>query len=269
MPPGEAAFVKLYHWDGAVWTPLPTTLMSSSYYNEATAPLHGPGLYVLMSSLELPLHNQGWNLFSYPVQATRPVTQALQSIADVYTMVYGYVSSDTVDPWKLYAQDVPDYVNQLRTLEFGGVYWISVTQAITLNLKGATSVVPAHTSVMGYPPATYYGPITAGADFTPTVGMKITAWIADHLCGQGQTQAIAGEIVYTLDVFAAGPENGGLCGVPGKPVRFHITPWATYVGSDVTWMQTQGIWQNDSVHYLPLSPAEKTTFRVYLPLILR
>ena len=53
VPAGEEDFLALYHWTGSAWTKLPT--LRHPAYNEVTAPAQGPGLYVLMSSLEIPL----------------------------------------------------------------------------------------------------------------------------------------------------------------------------------------------------------------------
>ena len=63
---------------------------------------------------------------------TRPVTDALISIVGFYTTVYSYRPADAQDPWKLYDVTVPDWVNDLRTLEFGRGYWINVSKPITL-----------------------------------------------------------------------------------------------------------------------------------------
>ena len=76
--------------------------------NYASARLQGPGLYALMTSIEIPLQ-PGWNLIGYPVQtagvptATRPISDVLASISGDYSVVYGYDATDTRDPWKLYA----------------------------------------------------------------------------------------------------------------------------------------------------------------------
>jgi len=53
VPPGEENFLALYYWTGSTWAKLPT--LRHPGYNEVTAPAQGPGLYVLMSSLEIPL----------------------------------------------------------------------------------------------------------------------------------------------------------------------------------------------------------------------
>jgi hypothetical protein len=256
---GEEDWLRLHFWDGVSWQQLPTSL--DTYHNNASAPTQGEGLYVLMSSLEIPLYGPGWNNFAYPVQGTRPVTEALLSISGYYTTVYGYDATDTTDPWKVYDVTVPDWVNDLSVLEFGHGYWINVSEAITLYLKGAS--VPSalagsvSQSTQG-PPATYYGLVEAGGDFTPTAGLPVTARVDGHLCGQGQTIEVSGEVVYSINVFADGPGGAPGCGAPGREVTFEI-------GSQV--MEPTVTWDNSRVWELALSPAFQ--YRVYLPLVLR
>ncbi len=60
----------------------------------ASTPTQGPGVYALMSSIEITIDGPGWNLFAYPVAANRPVTDALISITGYYTTVYGYKPAD-------------------------------------------------------------------------------------------------------------------------------------------------------------------------------
>jgi len=259
VPPGEEPGLLIYFWGGASWQRLPTTL--DSYHNSASAPVPGPGLYALMSSVAVPLYNAGWNLFPYPVQATRPVTEALASIDGYYTTVYSYVGTDTTDPWKVYDVDAPTWVDDLHTLEYGRAYWIRATEPITVLLKGGTAptmAAQATTAGIPIPPATYYGEVQAGAGFTPAAGMQVYVWVNDTLCGQAQTRAIGGQIVYVVDVPA---DDGGAsagCGVPGRVVRFQI---------ETQHMATTAVWSNDRPQALALSPDPQS--RLYLPLIAR
>jgi hypothetical protein len=259
VPPGEEDWLRVHFWDGVSWQQLSTSL--DTYHNNASAPTQGEGLYVLMCSLEIPLYGPGWNLFAYPVQGTRPVTQALLSISGYYTTVYGYDATDTTDPWKVYDVTVPDWVNDLNVLEFSHGYWINVSEAITLCLRGASAPsAPAGSSPqsMQGPPATYYGLVEAGEGFAPTAGLPVLAQVDGHLCGQGQTMEVSGEVVYSVNVFADGPGGAAGCGAPGRDVRFQV---------DSQVMEPAAAWDNGRVWELTLSPAFQ--YRVYLPLVLR
>jgi hypothetical protein len=210
-----------------------------------------------MSSLEIPLYARGWNLFAYPVQATQPVTKALLSISKYYTTVYGYDATDEDDPWKVYDKSLgagDQYVNQLENLEFGKGYWISVTQAITLQIRGTPditrAVTLAATGGMGSPPATYYGPVQASENMT------VSAWVDGHFCGRGQTLEVNGEIVYSIDVWAEGPADNSGCGAQGRTVTFQV-------GDQV--MLPSATWDNSRLWKLDLVSG----YRVYLPLVIK
>ena len=119
------------------WRALSTTRDADS--DLVSAATQGEGLYVILSSIDIPLH-QGWNDVSYPVAESRPVSVALASIAGKYTSVCAYRSEDVSNPWHCYGSGTPpfgdNWINDLTTLEFGS-YWIYATQAVTLSLEGA------------------------------------------------------------------------------------------------------------------------------------
>jgi hypothetical protein len=192
------------------------------------------------------------------------VTEALLSISGYYTTVYGYDVTDDTDPWKVYDVTVPEWVNDLHELEFGQGYWINVSEAITLFLKGSSDsifqrvhwVVQAIVSHLQSPPATYYGWVLPSPDFTPLPGMVVTAWIDSNLCGQSQTLEVDGRVAYSVNVSADGPGDAVGCGAPERRVTFKI-------GRQVMVLVTQ--WDNSRVWRLPLSSG----FRVYLPLTIK
>jgi hypothetical protein len=264
VPPGEERFLSLYYWDGGGWEKLPTRL--NPEYNEASAPTQGLGLYALMSSLEIPLYQAGWNLFAYPVAGTRPVAEALRSIEGYYNTVYGYAVADTTDPWKVYGWGVPDWVNDLQTLHFGQGYWINVTEPLTLYLKGGTDPETNSVSSLPQPPATYYGAVLAGPGFTPSIGLPVTAWVGSHLCGQARTQmqALDGQtrLVYAIDILAEDWDRASGCGAPGRWITFEV-------GGQP--MATDAVWNNDQVTRwdLGLDPSVNLGHRLHLPLILK
>jgi hypothetical protein len=254
VPSGEEDWLRVYFWDGGAWHKLPTTL--DTYYNMASAEVQGEGLYVLMSSLEIPLNSPGWNLFAYPVEEARGVTEALLSISGYYTTVYGYKGTRP-DPWEVYGVGAPAWVNDLHELEFGHGYWINVSDALTLYLKGGSGSLVMSGSAFPYPPATYYGQVMAGDGLEPTAGMTVTAWVAGTLCGQGVLTDIAGyDVAYVVDVMAEDWDEYAGCGAPGREVTFRVD------GYD---MAPSVIWSNDRLWELTLTPVS----RVYLPLIIK
>jgi subtilisin-like proprotein convertase family protein len=254
VPPGEESFLQVYYYQesNGQWTPLTTQLDTQG--DAAIAPMQNAGLYALMSSFNIPLAGAGWNLFAYPVQATRPVSTALLSISGYYTTVYGFVVTDTVNPWRVYDVQAASqgYVNDLDVLEFGKGYWIKVSQALVLKLKGAGMSLSVETnSAFALPPATYYGTVQGA-----TAGQTITAWVGSTPCGQGITKLYQAQTVYVIKVWADGPDTSG-CGRVGQQVTFKL-------GS-----QSMGttLWNNDQAYEVPLAPL--ASFDVYLPFLQR
>ena len=238
-PPGEEAWLRVYYRGplSTTWGILPTRL--DLYHNTASAPAQGVGLYALMSSLEIPLPDLGWNLFAYPVNATRAVTEALQSIEGDYGILYGYDGSDTLDPWKGFNPSVPGWANNdLHYLEFGHGYWISVTHPITLYLKGA-SLRPE--GIGGYPPATFYGTLQPFYGWTPAPDMLVTAAIDGKQCGQARTKLVEGLVRFVIDVLADGWGSAAGCGAPGETITFYVDGrqmWQTAVWDNNHWWET-------------------------------
>ena len=147
VPEGYEQDLQLYFSpdEGGTWTRLNTRLDMKE--NQATASAEQSGIYVLAASLDIPLVATGWNLFGYPVPETRPVSEALRSIAGHYTTVVGFDPEDAGDPWKIYDSAAPAFANDLRELRYGDGYWINVSEPITLQLKVASEVNPATPSL--------------------------------------------------------------------------------------------------------------------------
>ena len=251
----EESDLTLYYWDGSAWLALETVL--DTYYNLASAPSQGAGIYALLASMEISLYGPGWNLISYPVRETRPVTEALLSISGVYTTVYGYESEDSVDPWRVYDVTVPPYVNSLEMLTFGKGYWINVSESITLYMQSSASALTFDNPVPT-PPATFYGVVQSGASFTPTAGMPVQAWVGGNRCGQGWTQALGDDIVYVVDVWAEDAANAVGCGLTGRQVTFEVD--SVVMGPQMPWDIRQ-LWE------VTLSPTQQQ--HLYLPVVLR
>jgi hypothetical protein len=249
--------LKLYHWDGTQWHPLPTEL--NLEFNEASAAIEEFGLYALMSSIPIPLNQTGWNLVSYPVQGTRPISEALASLYDeptdsyAYGLAYGYHNG----VWQVYAPPgVPSWVNDLTEMHFAQGYWISATKVVTWFVKGADAVQNRAVDNSLAPPATYYGQVLPAEGVTPTAGMLVQAWVAGVACGTSQTQEIAGQIVYSIKVLAAGP-GADTCGSPGQTVSF------TVAGAVI---ETTAAWQHNYIQALNLDLAVLPK-RLYLPVV--
>lgn len=243
VPPGEEPGLEIYFWNSAAqrWEVLPTTVNMAQ--NNASARLHGPGLYALMSSIKLSLQ-KGWNQISYPVRESRPVRDALRSIDGFYTTLY------TIDPnhpgkWLIFDISQPDNLNTLRNLEPGRGYLIYVTKDVNLRLKGpiGVSAQALHKEVVPNPPTTYYGKLYSSSNFTPTAGMLVIARINGNTCGRGITQIVGEQVMYSVIVDADHPDARG-CGLPGYIVRFQVA------SQD---MATTALW-GGLPQDLPLSP---------------
>ncbi|MFQ5613193.1 MAG: choice-of-anchor Q domain-containing protein [Anaerolineae bacterium] len=267
VPPGQEQWLKVYYLNegqpGAGWRLLTTTV--SLTYNVASTLAQGEGLYALMSSIEIPLTEEGWNLISYPVQETRPVSQALLSIAGAYNTVYGHVESDTADPWKVYAVDAPAWVSDLAWLEFGRGYWLNITDTTTLRLRGDPVSSQVEAGNVPNPPATFYGAVISATNFTPSPGMPVVAKVKEQPCGQGltQLQELDGQmqVVYAIDVLAEGAGAAAGCGAPGRLITFEVG--GQVIASEATWDNSQ-VWRLD----LDVSGIESLP-RLYLPLVVR
>lgn len=72
--------------------------------------------------------NPGWNMVGWPAHDASALPQALDSIAGIYTVVWGYDSGG----WTSYVPGRP--TNDLTTLTPGAGYWIQVTQDATLHV---------------------------------------------------------------------------------------------------------------------------------------
>lgn len=249
--------LTIYYWDGSSWQRQPTVL--NTVQNIVSAPLPGQGIYALMVSIEITLHGPGWNLFSYPVQGTKPITEVLQSIAGSYTTVYSYEPTDASDPWKIYDVNVPGWVNDLHTLRFGRGYWIRATESITLYLNA--DMVTAAVADRGLPtlPTTYYGAVLASQTFVPSAGMSVVAYVNGRSCGQGQTREVDGQIVYAIDVWADGLDNAAGCGMTGSRVTFQV---GSYVMENTTAWDNMQVWEVALSSSLPQNS-------LYLPLVTR
>jgi hypothetical protein len=262
VPDGEENWLRMYYWEGTGWRKLQTRL--DTYQNMAAAPTQGPGLYALMSSIEIPLKGTGWNLFSYPIESSRTVTEALKSIENEYTLVYGYDATDPANPWRLHARTVFEpyntLVNSLDRLEFGQGYWIYTTRPITMSLKGGTDEQQPGSNLAQEtaptPPATYFGFVEPAAGFDPVPGMPVTAMVDGVVCAHATLEPVGNTLGFVVHVPAAqsGSQEPGVgCGTPGRVVTFAVS---TYT------LPVQATWDNSKLHNLSGYP-------LYLPNLLK
>jgi hypothetical protein len=228
---GTAAGVSLYRWDDAAWQLLPGG--ERGVDGEVTTPISQGGLYVLMSSAEIELA-AGINLVAYPIAGTRPVGEALASIEGAYTTVRSY--DPATGSWLVYTAGAPEYANSLKELEYGKGYEIRVTRDVTLRLRGEDAPPATAMARIAPPaafppaPARYYGVVGFGV-----AGQTVQAMIDGHVCGTGQTQRVAGQLVYALDVAADAALAG--CGAPGR--RVTLTLDGRVLAREVAWDNQQ------------------------------
>jgi FG-GAP-like repeat len=230
--------------DVGKWKLLNTSVDTKT--NTAVAATEGrQGIYMLTSSIEIPL-KAGWNLFAYTIPGPpRPITQALKSIEHLYPTVLEYDTS--TGQWKTY--DSKRGIMTLRELTFGHGYWIQVPQDTTLWLKGAdddmisaASAIPDQSAFSSAlkkippPPATYYGTVLADGGFTPKAGMVVVARVNGNLCGRGQTIQKDHKVVYLVHVDADNARAPG-CGTAGRQVTFQVG--VTVVGTTAPWASDQ------------------------------
>jgi hypothetical protein len=234
VPQDRERALVIYHSadEGATWQRLPTEI--DAEHNQAAVSVVGPGLYVLVATVEFQTFAPGLNNFGYPLPTSRPIAEALASIKDEYTVVYHYTPTRTADPWLIYAPSLQspfaELVNTLTQLDPNGGYWIHVKRAVTLYLGLGEVNVASTASSAGtsspqtnapLPPAIYYGSVTAQGSFAPTAGMSVTALIDGVRCGETQLQLLAGGLGYVLQVRAK-QSNEATCGEAGKQVVFAV-----------------------------------------------
>ena len=260
---GEEPGIQVYYRSptATAWTPITTTL--DTYFNLASIPTQGPGLYALMSSVHVALPAAGWNNFSYPVAGSREVGLALGSISGQYGIVYSHVPTDTLDPWKVYAPaPAPSWVSDLTELRFGQGYWLYATQATELLLNGRSTATTTNTAqladALSLPPATIYGVLFTMNGASPPVGAAVEARIGATVCGRSVTQQTGDQVGFVVKVAALGPD-APMCGAPGRAVT------VTVAGNTVG---TAG-WDNTRVVEIAAPAPAPTHMLVYVPLLWR
>jgi hypothetical protein len=270
---GNESNLTIYFWDETEWTALHT--VRDPYYNLMSARSQGPGIYALMSSVQIPLEAVGWNLIAYPVQETQPVEEALASIDGKYTQVLGHRiinGQGYLWAWDSYIPDLPPIFqrfNTLHELRFGKGYFVNATETTTIHLphdppqsmaemaEMEEAIADELASMPKQTPATYFGTVEPSENFTPAADMPVIARVGDTVCGEARTQEVDGQVIYM--VMVAGNEAGVSegCGTMGSTVTFQV---------DGQMQMTMAVWDDSAPHELDLRSAAQ---RVYLPLVLR
>jgi hypothetical protein len=190
-------------------------------------------------AVEVPLQGPGWNIFAYAIAGEgKPVADALKTIAGLYTAVYAYEPT-SADPWRIFDPTAPDWVNDLKQLEYGKSYLIYATQPTILHPAAAFAATAALA-----PPAVVYGDVQRAG--------KVTAWIDGRSCGESQTVAIGAATVFVVEV--ASDANARGCGAPDRTIRFTLD--GAELPATIPWDNTQaaelisGVGDTDDV-YLP------------------
>ncbi|MGB0384928.1 MAG: FG-GAP repeat domain-containing protein [Ardenticatenaceae bacterium] len=259
VPDGMEYTLNIYHSsdEGTTWQRLSTDVDQDDNRATTLMPDGGGGIYALISTIEVPLRTAGWNLFAYPVQTTRTISDALQSINGYYSTLYGYDGSTPDDPWRVYDSSAESWVNTLHQLEYGQGYWIYLTQPITLALPIDTTSTSRRAASLMSPPATYYGVISNDQIQASTT---VTAWVGDVQCGQTQTRTIdpstssghRTQLVYAINVWSEAQKAG--CGAPGRTVTFQIgtQPMSTTATWDNSQVSSQPLYSKNYLFYFPL-----------------
>jgi hypothetical protein len=264
VPGGQEENLRIYYLPEGQqsWQRLATELDARD--NHASATMPGAGTYALMATIEIPPFTPGWNNFGYPVPGSRPVGEALASVAGAYTSIYAF-DPGAASQWQLYDRTVPSafagLVNDLTELQFGRGYWLYATRAITLYLGVADDPAlaangPVTTQEVQMPPATYYGWVTGSEGFTPSASMEVTAWINNTQCGQTTIVPWSGKLAYKLQVAAenlTGLPNG--CGASGRQLVIKI---------EGRTMAADRTWDNSQAWHLSLGG---NAYQLYLPLV--
>ena len=207
----------------------------------------------------MPALQAGWNLLAYPVPVTRPVSVALASIANDYSIV---VEEDG-DDWLVYDQKVitehlefAPFVNDLTHLTFAHSYWIyALTDTVPfIGVPGDGLETPT----ADLPPGVIYGWVMPPDDVVVEAGDVVTAVINNTVCGSGiVTDTVGPELAYKVFVQA---DNGNGCGAGGRVVNFAING---HTFADTFLLPTESDW-NQQAWFYALGGGQ----RVYLPLIL-
>ncbi len=231
----------------------------------------------------LPLAS-GWNLAAYLPRQPLTVTEALQSIAGKYGAVLGF--EDTA---RSYYPDLDASYNTLRWMAPNYGYWISATQAITLQypLTGITETLPMTTTRIErerlnpalkaewdasvqptYEWMNFYGKLTLPDETgVPTGTVVLAVDPQGVICGATATWEVGqyGLLACYRDDPETTVDEGGL---PGDIIRLVLGEGSPPQPS--SWVIGEGTWTAHGARQeVAPRPAPEPLPRLYLPLLFR
>ena len=257
--------LQVYHINGSKSQSLPTQRYSDQ--NFVSAPLAGPGLYVLAAGYEQALTGPGWNEVPFPSSlASQPMTQALASLNGKYSIVYG--CDNQTGEWSVYAPEAPEWVNNLKEMKPQEVYEIYVTENVTWTVGSSPITASAINPCSQHPPATFYGELANG--LTTTDDIIITAKVDGVVCGQTIAKQDDERILFSIYVAADSLSGTPSCGRVDKLVSFEVNGVPTTV--EESW-NNQGIQSLGALQlsHVPNQVKEKPVLehKLFLPLVKR
>jgi len=78
---------------------------------------------------------EGWNLVAYPGATSKPISEALASIAGKYSTVFGFMYEGGQGGWKIFDAAGSPSANTLQTFEPGYGYWVQVSETCTWSVN--------------------------------------------------------------------------------------------------------------------------------------
>lgn len=215
--------LRIYYWNTETGQWESKGGVADEQGNFITTAVDRFGIYAIMAEAATVIQlYPGWNLFSYPVRESLPITQALASCAGKYQAVWTYDAADVNDPWKRYIVGDPPYANDLLVIEPRKGYWINMTAACALAVGGTgTSRLPeaasqteptrvvARAQASGSPPgipAGFFGTAQSNGYNLPE-GVRVSAWISGVQVAETYSFRFESQSVYSIDVPADDPST--------------------------------------------------------------
>lgn len=255
VPIGEEDGLAIYFWSEATEEWVQLLSEHARDFNLVVASIEEPGLYALMSSVNLPLV-EGWNLVGYTLPTTQTISSALASIADKISIVYGYKPNEQYGPWQVYSPDglTPESSEiSLDEMSFGSGYLIYATEPVTWALTGgmapltATSElgIPA-TGLLKTPPATYSIAITGMVGVASSTNpIRVVAYVDGQNCAEISLQSDSPFLLQIPSLSSTGQN----CAKDDEVVHFEARLGQMLWVGDSTW-------NNSKVQQITLLPYE-------------
>jgi len=166
----------------------------------------------------------GWNLVGYPSSVTQPISEALSSIAGLYTLVYAYDAAHPADPWQVFDPSAPAGSNTLTQMEAGRGYWIKASENTTLLIPPSQGelVTLSVTESAGL----------ARADAPVTLGLPLPR--ALNIINTTALRLVDGSGALVPCQFTPMARWGGAPGDAAKPIRWLLLDFQADVAANST-----------------------------------